>query len=160
VTPTLLPTGLDAETLRDLHATLRILQRLALRDRLPSGMAAIGALRAAQERLEEAQQQPGLAVVADHDVHVLLTAAAGDDGRLQTLLAQTRLALLPARALLLRAPGYVRRRRAEYGAIIDAVEQGRRPRAAALLDQMAVGELRALLDVVDPRRGRVQRMAT
>jgi len=159
VTPTLLHTSLDAETLRDLHAALRILQRLALRDGLPSGMADIGALRAAQERLEEAQQQPGLAVVADHDVHVLLTAA-GDDGRLQTLLTQTRLALLPARALLLRAPGYVRRRRAEYGAIIDAVEQGRRRRAVALLDQMAVRELRALLDVVDPRHGRVQRLAT
>jgi DNA-binding GntR family transcriptional regulator len=159
VTPTLLPTGLDLEALRDLHAALRILQRLALRVAPPSGLAAIGALRAAQERLAETTQRPGLAVVADHDVHVLLTAGA-PDRRLQTLLAETRVALLPARGLLLRAPGSVRRRRAEYDAVIDAVEQRRPGRAAALLDQLAVRELRALVDLLDPRAGRVRRAAS
>jgi hypothetical protein len=158
VTPTLLPTGLDLEALRDLHAALRILQRLALHDGLPSGLAALGALRAAQERLEEAAHQPRLAAVADHDVQVLLTT--GGDDRLQRLLAETRVALLPARSLLLRAPGLVRRRRAEYGAVLDAVEQRRPRRVAALLDQMAVRELRALLEVLDPRSGRVRRAAS
>jgi DNA-binding GntR family transcriptional regulator len=154
VTPTLLPTGLDLETLRDLHAALWILQGLALRVAPPSGPAAVGVLRAAQERLAETTERPGLAVVADHDVHALLTAGA-EDRRLQALLAETRAALLPARALLLRAPGFVRRRRAEYDAVIDAVERRRPGRAAALLDQLAVRELRALSELLDPRGGRV-----
>jgi flagellar motility protein MotE (MotC chaperone) len=159
VTPTLLPTGLDLEALRDLHAALRILQRLALRIAPPSGMAAVGALRAAQERLAETDQRPGLAIVADRDVQALLTAGA-QDRRLQALLAETREALAPARGLLLRAPGFVRRRRAEYGAVIDAVEQRRPGRAATLLDQLSVREARALADLLDPRGGRVRRAAS
>jgi hypothetical protein len=159
VTARLLPTGLDGETLRDLHASLRILQRLALQDASPAGLASIGALRAAQTRLDDAAQRPGLAVIADHDVHVLLTGHS-EDRRLQRLLAETRVALLPARELLLRTPGFVRRRRAAYDAIIDAFEQRRPRRAAALLDQMAVRELRALLDLLEPRRERVRRTAS
>jgi hypothetical protein len=159
VTPTLLPTGLDLEALRDLHAALRILQRLALRIAPPDGLAAVGALRAAQDRLAETTERPGLAIVADHDMQALLTAGP-QDRRLQALLAETRAALLPARGLLLRTPGYVRRRRAEYGAVIDAVEQRRPGRAAALLDHLAVRDLRALSDLLDPRAGRVARAAS
>ena len=150
---------LDTTELLELHPVAQLLERHALERARPFDAAAIADLRAANRRLGEVAGHPAKALVADHQVRGLLTERC-HDGRLLSLLAEVRFALLPYRRLAMESPVRVIGRCDEHDAIIDVVERGEPRPAARLLGHSAARELDGLLEILEPAPARASALSS
>jgi DNA-binding SARP family transcriptional activator/DNA-binding GntR family transcriptional regulator len=107
---------------RRLYPTVVVLESLAVRQSPPFDADALAELRAANERLRAAADDPAAAIAADDDFHWYLTAGCGNE-HLLAALRPVRRALLRYERVYMRDPERVARSVAQHGSIIAALER-------------------------------------
>jgi DNA-binding GntR family transcriptional regulator len=123
---------LDPAELRELIPSLLILEGVAVRESPPFDAEAIGALRAANQRLAESADDATAAALADDEFHRLLTAGC-DNARVLDLLDLVRKAMLRYERLYMLSPERHERSVGEHEAIVAALEAGDHALAAERL---------------------------
>jgi len=114
---------LDPAELRELIPSLLILEGVAIRASPPFDAEATAALRACNQRLLDAADDPPAAVRADDEFHRRLTSGC-DNRELLEVISLVREALLGWEREYMAAPERLRRSVREHEAIVAALERG------------------------------------
>jgi len=131
--------ALDPGELRELYPAVAILERLALRLSPPFGSGRLDELRAVNVRLRAAADAPA-AIAADYDFHQVLTRGCGNS-ELLDVLGSIKRALVPYERAYMVDAARVQRSAAQHDAIIAALQDDDRDRAAELVHQNFVSTL-------------------
>jgi DNA-binding GntR family transcriptional regulator len=131
--------ALDPSELRELYPAVAILERLALRLSPRFSRGALDELRAVNARLRAAADAPA-AIGADYDFHQVLTRDCGNPELLEVLVSIKR-ALVPYERAYMVDAARIERSAAQHDAIIAALQNDDRGRAAELVHQNFVSTL-------------------
>jgi DNA-binding SARP family transcriptional activator/DNA-binding GntR family transcriptional regulator len=141
-------TPLAVAEARRLYPSAVVLESLAVRQAPPFDVAALEALRAANERLRAARQDPAAAIVADDDFHHALTVGCGND-HLVAALRPVKRALLRYERVYMRDPARIDRSVAQHESIIRALELADHVEAAQLVRENLAGGLPDLREALE-----------
>jgi len=134
---------------RRLYPSVVVLESLAVRQSPPFGPAVLAEMRAANDRLRAAVDDPAAASAADDDFHRALTAGCGNE-HLLAALRPIRRALLRYEHVYLRDAARINRSVEQHEAIVAALERGDQAEASQRVRANLAGGLRDLTDALEP----------
>ena len=133
---------------RLLYPTVVVLESLAVRQMPRLDGAALDALRAANDRLRAAADDPSAAIAADDDFHRVLTSGCGNE-HLLAALGPVRRALLRYERVYMREPVRIERSVDQHEGIIEALERGDHADAAQRVRENLLGGLPDLREALE-----------
>jgi DNA-binding GntR family transcriptional regulator len=134
------PARLAVAEARELYPLAVVLESIAVRQSPPFAANDLDAMRDANARMLEAQNNPCAAIVADDEFHALLVGACGNERLLATLRPVKR-ALLRYEQIYMLDPDRVQRSVAQHATIIAALEAGDHAQAAQRVRENLTGGL-------------------
>jgi DNA-binding SARP family transcriptional activator/DNA-binding GntR family transcriptional regulator len=142
------PARLGMTEARRLYPAAVVLESIAVRRSAPFDAEALAALRAANDRLRAAREDPPAAVAADDEFHRLLTARCRSE-HLVAALAPIKRALLRYEGVYMRDPERIERSAEQHDAIVAALGRGDLAEAAQRVRENLARGLPELSEVLE-----------